>query len=261
MKLLLVLISALSLFPQSSIALQEARSQKVGVTEILLLESERFYNSIYTIRTEKNYVVLDKGNLAVHLFKLDGSYEKSFGRGGQGPSEFSYPEKIEFHSSSRQFVVHDFEKVIFFKENGEFVREIKERGKAVLLGKSIVLWRDDCVVKYSLNGELLSSTEKQKKVVENARGMVAHFISDWHSPKYPIEVNGNIMYSRSGKYTLVLADNSFSPQKILTRNFPRVKMDFQKDFGYTKGRKYPAGFMDFIRAVKETTNGYNSDIV
>lgn len=82
----------------------------------------------------KYLYVADMAGAKIHKYDLDGGFERSFGKKGRGPGEFSGNISVNVDSHADTILVHDFSNytVSFFEESGEFLTSfsINERHNA-----------------------------------------------------------------------------------------------------------------------------------
>jgi hypothetical protein len=77
----------------------------------------------YTVDDQENVYILDWRAKTVRKFGPRGDYLLSFGKAGQGPGEFSYPEEIRFLPAGHLIIFEgESQKFSVFNLNGDFVK-------------------------------------------------------------------------------------------------------------------------------------------
>ncbi len=94
------------------------------------------FGSIYDIEVDKfgNIYVLDSISSNIKKYNKHGDYVLDFGRSGQGPGEFGFPESMVL-DSGRQVYILDSPNVMIFNEFGDYIREFSSK----VLGIDIAL--------------------------------------------------------------------------------------------------------------------------
>jgi hypothetical protein len=120
------------------------------ISEIGISEGDENYifGSINDVEVDKwgNIYVLDQKMSRVTKFDEDGKFIHKFGKKGQGPGEFEFPEAMALNSERLIYVLSS-ERVIEFDENGRFIHQfpinfygidiaIDAEGNLILIGPS-----------------------------------------------------------------------------------------------------------------------------
>ena len=86
------------------------------------------FGSIYDIEVDKlgNIYVLDSISSKIKKYNKHGEYVLDFGRSGQGPGEFGFPESMVL-DSERQIYILDSPIVKIFNEFGDYIREFNSK--------------------------------------------------------------------------------------------------------------------------------------
>lgn len=251
----------LSTAQQKYIFLKETNTSKtISLDEQLVIKSERFYNRIESALSHKNIFVLDQGNYKIHIFDRNGCFLKSFGNEGNGPSEFSAPYKIYFHQNTKFILVCDIGRLLVFTEKGNFLRDIKALGEAVFFSDKIVFRSYNNLTSFGYDGNKVAEQVYQEENLSDANSAAEHFKRQWNNPQSVQSYKDKIIYNRSGEYQLVLANSRFETETVLKRSFSRIKINYEKDFGFDEKKSNPKAFVKLINAIKTLTRGYNSDI-
>lgn len=80
---------------------------------------------------EGNVYVLDTGNHRIQKFDPQGKYLASFGRRGQGPGEFQYPQSLDIDAEGFMYVSDSGnQKIQILKPDGALEKEIKKTDQA-----------------------------------------------------------------------------------------------------------------------------------
>jgi DNA-binding beta-propeller fold protein YncE len=80
---------------------------------------------------EGNMFVLDSGNHRIQKFDSEGNFLASFGRHGQGPGEFQYPQSIDIDDLGNMYVSDSGnQKINILKPDGTFDKDIQMRDEA-----------------------------------------------------------------------------------------------------------------------------------
>jgi len=109
---------------------QEERSNRQTFTLKKVLEigisdgdENYIFGSINDVEVDSrgNIYVLDGKMTRIVKFNRDGRFILRFGKKGQGPGEFVFPESIVLDSDRKIYVLGS-RKVLIFEENGKFIK-------------------------------------------------------------------------------------------------------------------------------------------
>lgn len=67
--------------------------------------------------------ILDGKERDIKVFSPDGKFQKTFGKSGEGPGEFKFPNRIYF-TKRNEIIVIDIRRLSIFKPNGDYLRGI-----------------------------------------------------------------------------------------------------------------------------------------
>ena len=89
-------------------------------------EEYMFSNIIFDVDQEGNIYVLDTRELNIKIFDKKGKFLRIFGKGGQGPGEFSSARFIQI-TPQREIMIHDLyaRRLIFFSLKGKYLRQLR----------------------------------------------------------------------------------------------------------------------------------------
>jgi DNA-binding beta-propeller fold protein YncE len=118
---------------------------------------------------EGNVYVLDSGNHRIQKFDSEGNFLASFGRHGQGPGEFQYPQSIDIDDLGNMYVADSGnQKINILKPDGAFDKDIQMRDEA----PGVIRIRDGKLIQakgaslFSLQMGMMNQDEELPKLIK-----------------------------------------------------------------------------------------------
>lgn len=148
MKVIISFILLTTAFSQSIEITYADTQQNIFLKKITDISNDvgEFYKRTSTTILNNNKVaVLDVGNSIVQIYDLSGKLIKKFGRSGQGPGEFSQPDKI--YSTSSSIIVRCNYKLVFFNYEGKLIADLSllhngQVGNPLIVNNSVFVYFD-----------------------------------------------------------------------------------------------------------------------
>jgi len=196
-------------------------------------ENYMFYKpSHITKDTDGNIYILDSGNYRIQKFDPDGKYLATFGRKGQGPSEFLLPQSIDIDSEGNLYVGDALKfVVIVLNSQGKEIRRF--RMKEVDSPEFCITENNNLVV--SILGGLIVRIQRENlygllRIYDNQGILIREFVKlseyDRRSPLYILGNRINFTIDKKNNvYVSFVHQNrieKYSDKGILLQRIDRV---------------------------------------
>jgi hypothetical protein len=221
----------------------------------------------YTVDDKNCVYILDWRSKTVRKFDPNGEHLLSFGREGQGPGEFSFPEEIQFLSNGSLVVFEgETQKYSYFSKKGEFLKSARFQrlmyspyfglSSGHFIASSV--HRDEKKVLmetgvFSEKSELIKSLHQTERRLDSPQppqddsDARAKRIADFFSraafrPSVVVSLNEKeeIYCGYSDTYEIKIYSRDVELQKIIRTNLPAIsieKSDKERFFNFTLPRE------------------------
>ena len=206
----------------------------------------------FTVDDENCVYILDWRSKTIRKFDPKGSHLLSFGREGQGPGEFSFPEEIQFLSNGNLVIFEgETQKYSYFSKKGKFLKSarfqrlmhspyfglssghfiassIHRSETKVLMETGVFNEKSELIKSLHQSERRLDSLQPSQDDSDARAKRIADFFS--RATFRPIIVLGlnakeEIFCGYSDKYEVMVYSHDFKLQKIIRAKLPAISIE------------------------------------
>jgi len=210
-----------------------------------------FYNiSCFTVDYEGNIYLVDSKRMEIIIYNKEGKYIRTIGRQGQGPGEFSFPpSNIQFTPEKEIMVVTN--SILFYKSNGQFLRELKHPIVILSLGTLIDAHKNLYVLKSEFDKKQklykLAPPYKDPDIIAVRKEIGRS--TPFQMIRYAIVKENVLIWGVSSEYKFYIMDNKGKLVKIIEKEHKplEVTADWKARYLNAMPKEFPKEGQEFSR--------------